>query len=142
METMVMWKIVTLSGVALTAMTQPAAALYIDHNDGTYSYVPDGAIFVAIVFLVIGFAVVAGFFSTAMSSPSAPPREKTADEYNTDAVLLAAKRHHTEMMTELRKAEIEAARIEAIHKERAEIIAHDKKVRDLSARLDEKRRAS
>jgi hypothetical protein len=71
-----------------------------------------------------------------------PPRAKTADEYNAEAVLLAARRHHTEIMTELRLAEIEAARVEAIHSERNEIIAHDRTVRDLNARLDEQRRSS
>jgi hypothetical protein len=125
--------------IALAAMAQPAAALVIDHDDGTYTYVPDGFV----VFLVIVAVVVFVIFYIILSENSGPPpREKTADEYNAEAVLLAAKRHHTEMQTELRKAEIEAARVDAIHKERDEIVAHDKKVRNLNARLDEKRRAS
>lgn len=133
-------KLSIVSGLIFLVLSQPAAALWIDHGDGTYTNVPDGlAIFVTILaVLVIG--AFAGVFASASSVPS--PREKTPDEYNADAVLLAAKRHHTEMQTELRKAEIEAARIEAIHKERDEIIKHDRKVRDLNARLDEKRRQS
>lgn len=126
-----------LSSLALAAMIRPASALWINHGDGTYTYIPDGLIFVGIVVVVIGFVAVA-----ASLQPFPPPPEKTADEYNAEAVLMAAKRHHTEMQTELRKAEIEAARVDAIHKECPEIIAHDKKVRDLNARLDEKRRAS
>ena len=128
-----------LAGAAVTASVQPAAALvlqynsdYRDYNDG----LPVFLIFVAVVVAII--AVI--WFSSVPSAP--PPREKTPEEYNAEAVLFAARRHHTEMQTELRKAEIEAARVDAVHKERNEIIAHDKKVRDLNARLDERRRAS
>lgn len=134
-------RLVILSGVALVAMMQPAAALVIFHGDGTYSYVPNGLIFVVILLLIAFLVAMVGFFAT-MPSSSPPPRKKTADEYNTEAVLFAAKRHHTEMQTELRKAEIEAARVDALHKETSEIVAHDKKVRNLNARLDEKRSAS
>jgi hypothetical protein len=95
---------------------------------------------VVIPIVAIGFGLFIFLFVAAMVlSPPRRPAPKTVDELNADALLLAAKRHHTEMMTELRKAEIEAARVEAIHKERDEIIAHDRKVRELNAHLDERR---
>jgi hypothetical protein len=127
------------SGIIVAAMTQPAAALWIDNNDGSFTYVPDGLIILGVLAAVVG-SVFLAMVSGGNSGP--PPREKTPDEYNAEAVLFAARRHHTEMQTELRKAEIEAARVDAVHKERNEIVAHDKKVRDLNARLDERRRAS
>lgn len=134
-----MRRLLMLIIVAFAAMVQPAFALVIDHDDGSYTYLPDGLVAFAVVVGVVMFVAI----SVMVSGDSGPPpREKTADEYNAEAVLLAAKRHHTEMQTELRKAEIEAARVDAIHNERDEIIAHDKKVRNLNARLDEKRRAS
>jgi hypothetical protein len=131
-----MLRLLLLTALTTSVMVRPAAAFWINHNDGTYTYVPDGLFLVAILFVI---GIMAGASSGLTSSP---PPAKTADEYNAEAVVLAAKRHHTDMMTELRKAEIEAARVDAIHKERDEIIAHDKKVRDLNARLDQNRRAS
>jgi hypothetical protein len=86
------------------------------------------------------FAFIAVCISSTPSAPP-PPSERTADEYNAAAVLMAAKRNYLDMQTELRKSEIEAARIEALHKERDQIIAHDRKVRGLSAELDAKRSA-
>jgi hypothetical protein len=133
-----MLKYLTLGSVVTIAMSKPASAFFINHDDGTYTYVPDGLIFV-LLFIggVVGLCYIC---SEVFSAP--PPAKKTADEYNTEAVLLAAQRHHTEMETELRKAEIEAARVNALHQETSEIIKHDRKVRDLNAKLDEKRRAS
>lgn len=128
------------SGIIVAAMTQPAAALWIDNNDGSFTYVPNGLVTLGVLAAVLVGGVFLAMVSSGNSGP--PPREKSPDEYNAEAVLFAARRHHTEMQTELRKAEIEAARVDAIHKERNEIIAHDKKVRDLNARLDERRRAS
>lgn len=100
----------------------------------------DHSLVIILVIVLVFVACVYGVMSSLSASPGSPPK-KTADEYNAEAVLLTAKRHHTEMLTELRKAEVEAARVEAIHNERGEIIAHDKKMRDLNARFDEKRRA-
>jgi hypothetical protein len=140
-----MHRLIIPTAGALAAMVCPAAATIVRQPDGSWANVPGGAeIAFVLLLLVIVVAIGLAFvFESSISPPRrAPPREKTADEYNAEAVMLAAKRHHTEMQTELRKAEIEAARVDAIHKERDEIIAHDKKVRNLSARLDEKRRAS
>jgi hypothetical protein len=130
-------KLCTISSMILLMLSSPASALWINHGDGTYSYFPDGAILFVVALGIVGFVV---FLWSISSTPPLP--ERTADEYNAEAVLLSARRHHTEMLTELRKAEIEAARVEAVHKERDEIIRHDKKVRDLNAHLDEKRRSS
>lgn len=98
-----------------------------------------------VIFFVIVIAVgvcIFGFIATAVSStpsPPPPPREKTVDEYNAAAVLMAAKKNYIDTQSELRKSELEAARVEALHKERDEIIAHDRKVRGLNARLDARR---
>lgn len=82
-----------------------------------------------------------GIFVMSLQSPPPKPREKTADEYDCDTLLLAAKKRHLDITTELKKSEIEAARIEALHKERDEIIKHDKQVRRLNQILDERRSA-
>jgi hypothetical protein len=133
-----MLKYVTLGSAATIATAKPASAFWINHADGTYTYVPDSLIF---VLMFVGAVVGLGYvLFEVLSAP--PPPKKTADEYNADAVLLAARRHHIEMETELRKAEIEAARVNAMHQETSEIIKHDRKVRDLNAKLDEQRRAS
>jgi hypothetical protein len=123
------------SGAILAAMMQPAAALVLQY-DGEYDNRPVG--FLILLFVFVALIIVCGFIAIAMSPPP-PPRRKTADEYNAEAVLLAAERNHTDMMTELRKSQLEAARVEAVHKDQNEIIAHDKKLRNLNSQLDEKR---
>jgi hypothetical protein len=136
-------KVCSLGSTVLLALTSPASAGWVYYRDGSRYYQFAGPDFVTLALSLLLFGgVVFLIIFVINNSAKPPPRAKTADEYNADAVLLAAKRHHTEMMSELRKAEIEAARVDAIYKERGEIIAHDKKVRDLNARLDEKRSAS
>ena len=132
-------KLCIISSTILLTLMSPASAGWVYYRDGSRYYQFEGPDFAILAVIVIGVVAIGGFVA-AINAP--PPRKKTADEYNADAILLSARRHHTEMMTELRKAEVEAARVEAIHKERNEIIAHDKKLRDLNARLDEKRRSS
>jgi hypothetical protein len=135
-------KLCIISSTILLMLARPASAGWVYFRDGSRYYQFEGPDFAILAYLLIvggGFAL---FVYRVLLRPEPPPRTKTADEYNAEAVLLAAKRHHTEMISELRKAEIEAARVEAIHSERNEIIAHDRKVRDLNARLDEQRRSS
>jgi len=94
------------------------------------------------LFVIVAGVVIFGFWAVAIgliSSSPAPPPEKTAEDYNAGTVLMAAKKNYLDIQTELRKSEIEAARVEALHKERDEIIAHDRKVRGLNAELDVKR---
>jgi hypothetical protein len=136
-----MTKLCIINSTILLMLIRPASAGWVYYRDGTRSYQFDGAEFAILAYLLIVGGGIALFVYRVLLHPEPPPRTKTADEYNAEAVLLAAKRHHTEMISELRKAEIEAARVDAIYKERGEIIAHDKKVRDLNARLDEKRSA-
>jgi hypothetical protein len=136
-------KLCTISATVLLMLSRPASAGWVYYRDGSRYYQFEGSDFATLALSLLLFGGVVFLIIFAINnSPKPPPRAKTADEYNADAVLLAAKRHHTEMMTELRKAEIEAARVAAVHQERDEIIKHDRKVRDLNARLDEKRRAS
>ena len=136
-------KLCTISGMILLMLSRPASAGWVYYRDGSRYYQFEGSDFATLALSLLLFGGVVFVIIFAINnSPKPPPRAKTADEYNAEAVLLAAKRHHTEMISELRKAEIEAARVDAIYKERGEIIAHDKKVRDLNARIDEKRSAS
>ncbi len=133
-----MFRFLTLTGVMSTLTIRPAAALVLQY-DVEYDNRPP--VFLILLFVIVAALVVMGLIAMVMSPPP-PPRRKTADEYNAEAVLLAAERNHTDALTELRKSQLEAARVEAMRKDSDEIIAHDKKVRDLNARLDEKRRAS
>jgi Zn-dependent protease with chaperone function len=133
-----MLRMVTLSGLVSCAAVRPASALWINHADGTYTYIPSGMVLVLV--LAVSSLVAAAYVSTMNSFPRS--REKTADEYNAEATMLAAQRRRMEMETELRKAEIEAARIDALHQEISDIVTHDKKIRNLNAKLEEIRRRS
>jgi hypothetical protein len=127
-----MIRLLLLTSVAVFGSVHTAAA-YVDQYNETSNNSP------LPMLLAIGvcFMVVVGFVAAIFGQ--SPSREKTADEYNAEALLMAAKRHHLDMRTELRRAEFEAERMEALHKERHEIIAHDKKLRELNAKLETKR---
>jgi hypothetical protein len=108
-----MRRLLMLSGLALAAMAQPAAALYIDHDDGTYTYVPNGFIlFCVLVFIavvVVGMAVSASLKSGDDDANAAD----LARQFDDEAAQYRAMSRKLDAETDLAESWIKAKRTRA-----------------------------
>lgn len=108
-----MFRVITLSGVLTAALAQPAAALWIEHADGTFTDIPDGIVFCVLVVVVV--AGIASFAST--SSTSSADEEVNAAElarqYDDEAAQYRAMSRKLDAETDLAESLIKAKRTRA-----------------------------
>lgn len=109
-----MYRLLMLSGVALAAMMQPAAAFEVDFNDGSYLYIPNGFILLCGFLLIVGVIVVGAV--TSSSHRSAGDDVSAADlarQYDDEAARYRAMSRKLDAETDLAESVIKAKRTRA-----------------------------